>query len=272
MYLQVFEIGSADDLVALDWFTEMRQSTWGSSEAAETVAQIVKEVAGEGDRAVVRYMQKWTDPEFDSNKIRVSSELMVQSLRELNTSLRDAIKSSINNVQTYQQHIRPADIDPILVGDAQVGLRYTPVPSVGLLVPGGKAAYPSTVIMLAVPAMVAGVKPEQISVITPPPTRAKPNDEPGDVSKVVLAVCALLGISRVYRIGGAQGVAALALGTKSVDRVDMIVGPGNVYTQLAKQQLAGRVGIDGFYGPSEILTIADNTANPALVAMDSTLR
>jgi len=108
---------------------------------------------------------------------------------------------------------------------------------------------------------------KSISVATPPPTR-RPGEATGDVSPLVLATCALLGISRVYRIGGAQAVAALALGTKSVDPVDLIVGPGNVFTQLAKQQLAGRVGIDGFYGPSEIVTIADASADPARVASD----
>jgi histidinol dehydrogenase len=158
------------------------------------------------------------------------------------------------------------------IGGAELGLRFTPVDSAGLAVPGGRAAYPSTVVMLAVPAQAAGVRADAISVVTPPPTRSSGDSggeaSGGDVAPLVLAACALCGVERVYRIGGAQAIAALALGTESVEPVDMIVGPGNVYTQLAKLQLSGRVGIDGFYGPSEIVTIADGSADPQRVAAD----
>jgi histidinol dehydrogenase len=156
----------------------------------------------------------------------------------------------------------------VKIGGATLGLRFTPVESAGLTVPGGKAVLFSSLIMLAVPAMVAGVPPEAIAVVNPPPTRRA--DEPvDDISPLVLATCRMLGLSRLYRIGGAQAVAALAYGTRSVERVALIAGPGNVFVQLAKQQLAGLVGSDnGFYGPSEIVTIADGSARPERVAAD----
>lgn len=246
---------------------ELRASASIGGEEGKTVARIIDDVRRGGDPAVVRYMRQWTDPGFKASRIRVRESEMRAALRALDSAMRRTLETSIQNVTTYQDHIRPRDTSSIQIDGATLGLRFTPVSSVGLMVPGGRASYPSSVIMLAVPAIAAGVDVESISVATPPPTR-RPGEAGGDVSPLVLATCALLGISRVYRIGGAQAVAALALGTKSVDPVDLIVGPGNVYTQLAKQQLAGRVGIDGFYGPSEIVTIADASADPARVASD----
>jgi histidinol dehydrogenase len=159
----------------------------------------------------------------------------------------------------------PEAPQPIVHGGAEMGLRFTPVDSAGLAVPGGKAAYPSSVIMLAIPAIVAGVK--RLCVVTPPPTHSG-SGPAEDVQPLVLAACKLAGVRNVYRIGGAQAMAALAFGTESVQPVDMIVGPGNTYVQLAKAQLSGITGTDGFYGPSEILTIADETADVRRVAAD----
>ncbi|MCE9589297.1 MAG: histidinol dehydrogenase [Planctomycetes bacterium] len=245
----------------------LRASASVGGEEGKTVAKIIDDVRRRGDRAVVGYMRRWTDPKFSASRLRVEPSEFRSALRGLDSAMRRTLETSIQNVRAYQGHIRPRDPSPIVLDGATLGLRFTPVSSVGLVVPGGRAAYPSTVIMLAVPAMAAGVPVEAISVVTPPPTR-RAGELVGDVSPLVLATCAMLGIERVYRIGGAQGVAALALGTKSVSPVDLIVGPGNVFTQLAKQQLAGRVGIDGFYGPSEIVTIADASADPARVASD----
>jgi len=267
MGIPVFEIRDPLDLDSLAWFSQLQQGTSLNSEAAGVVAQIISDVQAQADQAVVRYMQQWTDPGFCVEQIRVSADALDQSLKNLNQPIRQALQRAIRHVRAYQQHIKPVDPKPLKLDGAELGLRFTPVSRVGLLVPGGKAAYPSTVIMLAVPALVAGVDPDSISVVTPPPTR-QADQAPQDVSPLVLAACAMLGIKRVYRIGGAQAVAALALGTPTVHPVDMIAGPGNVYTQLAKIQLQGSVGIDGFYGPSEVLTIADESANPDLVAAD----
>lgn len=246
---------------------QLRESVSLTGEAAQTVGKIISDVRLEGDDAVVRYMRRWTDPQFDASRIAVTASELTRALEQLSPELREALELAIAQVRAYQRHIRPADPKPVVLGGAELGLRFTPVASAGLAVPGGKASYPSSVIMLAVPAIEAGVPVDKLSVVTPPPTRK--GDEPvGDVSALVLATCSLLGIKRVYRVGGAQAIAALALGTKTIEPVDMIVGPGNVYTQLAKLQLAGQVGIDGFYGPSEIVTIADSTAHPARIASD----
>jgi histidinol dehydrogenase len=245
----------------------LRPPVGHDTEAARTVASILADVREHGDEAVVRYMRKWTDPEFDKARIRVSEQELDQAERTLAPELRKALTSAIENVRAYQSHLMPAQPAPIVHGGAEMGLRFTPVDRVGLAVPGGTAAYPSSVIMLAVPALVAGVSPDDICVVTPPPTRS--GEEPAkDVAPLVLAACKLVGIRNVYRIGGAQGMAALAFGTETVRPVDMIVGPGNTYVQLAKAQLSGVIGTDGFYGPSEILTIADSAADPRRVAAD----
>ena len=235
---------------------------------ARTVAAIIEDVKQHGDDAVVRYMRQWTDPRFDADRIRVATDELVRAEKSLDLPLRDAIADSIDHVRRYQQHIKPPDPAPITIDGAELGLRFTPVECVGLMVPGGTAVLFSTLIMLAVPAIVAGVDPKRLSVVSPPPTPG-PGEEPGDISPIILAACAMLGIETVYRIGGAQAVAAMAFGTQRVRRVDMLAGPGNVFVQLAKAQLAGFVGTDGgFYGPSEIVTIADETADASKVAAD----
>ena len=268
MTLPVFNLATDEGKAGFNARLEhLRESTSASGEPARVVAQIIDDVRRDGDDALVRYMRKWTDPHFSADRIRVCEEDIAHALEKLDPSMREALETAIDHVRVYQAHITPDDPNPVTIDGAEMGLRFVPVNSAGLAVPGGKASYPSSVIMLGVPALVAGVKASNISVVTPPPTRSG-DEEVGDVSPLVLATCGLLGIERVYRIGGAQAMAALALGTSSVESVDMIVGPGNVYTQLAKQQLSGVVGIDGFYGPSEIVTIADETADPARVASD----
>lgn len=267
MKLPLVELKSPADLQSQPWFKDLRQSAIPGGEVASTVASIIDDVRQHGDDAVVRYMQKWTDPAFSADRIRVKPAEMKKALDALAPAMRKVLEESIDHVMRYQRHILPKDPPIITIDRAELGLRWTPMASVGLAVPGGKAAYPSSVIMLAVPALAAGVDPSKISIVTPPPTRH--GSEPaGDIAPLVLATCALVGIERVYRIGGAQAMAALAYGTKAVEPVDFIAGPGNAYTQLAKQQLMGRVGIDGFYGPSEIVIISDATPNPTRVALD----
>jgi len=266
--LPTFDLSSAAGRNALTAQIErLRPPVGHDGEAARTVAEINADVRAHGDDAVVKYMRKWTDPAFDAARIRVPEAELDAAERGLSPALRAAILGMIDNVRTYQTHLLPQAPAPIVHGGAELGLRFTPVDSVGLAVPGGTAAYPSSVVMLAIPAIVAGVDPERISVVTPPPTHTG-SGPARDVAPLVLAACKLSGIRHVYRVGGAQGMAALAFGTQSVPAVDMIVGPGNSYVQLAKAQLAGVIGTDGFYGPSEILTIADASADPRRVASD----
>jgi histidinol dehydrogenase len=170
----------------------------------------------------------------------------------------NALKRSIAQVKEYQVKILPQSPAPVSRNGVELGLRFTPLDSAGLYFPGGKASYPSSLIMLAVPAQVAGVK--RIAVCTPPSKYGR--------SDLVLAACHELGLTQVYRAGGAAAIAAMAFGTDTIPAVDKIVGPGNTYVQLAKRALAGCVGLDGFLGPSEIVIVADETGNPAYIAAD----
>ncbi len=266
--LPVYDLSVTEGRNALTRQIErLRPPVGHDTEAARTVAAIVDDVRQHGDDAVTRYMRKWTDPAFASERIQVTQAELDAAESALPKELRAAIEGMIDNVRVYQSHLMPRAPGVVTHAGAEMGLRFTPVDSVGLAVPGGTASYPSSVVMLAVPALVAGVPAERIAVVTPPPTRS--GDAPArDVAGLVLAACKLCGLSRVYRIGGAQAMAALAFGTATVPPVDMIVGPGNTFVQLAKAQLSGVVGTDGFYGPSEILTIADEHSDPRRVAAD----
>ena len=169
-----------------------------------------------------------------------------------------AIRRSIAQVREYQMHILPKDAPTLHRPGLEMGLRFTPLDSVGLLVPGGKASYPSSLIMLAVPAQVAGVG--RIVACSPPSRYGR--------SDLMLATYHELGLTEVFRAGGAGAVAAMAFGTATIPRVDKIVGPGNTFFQLAKRALAGCVGIDGYLGPSEILILADDSGRPDYIAAD----
>lgn len=243
----------------------LRAETASSGHVAETVAEILEDVKTNQDDALVKYMRKWTNPEFTHDMIRVKPDELAAAEASLPADLREAFEHAIANVRAYQQHVMPADPPTVEIDGAQLGMRFTPMHRAGLHVPGGRAAYPSSVIMLAVPAQVAGVK--ELPIVSPPPTTT-PDQPAGDISPLVLGVCNMLNITEVYRIGGAQAIAALAYGTPSVKPVDFIAGPGNSFTQQAKKQMFGLIGIDGFCGPSEIVVLADESANPAWIAAD----
>ncbi len=267
--LPIYDLATADGREGLEGcLARLGATASHDSEAARTVAQILADVREHGDEAVARCVARFTDPSFTADRIRVSPDEIAGACERVDGTLMEAIEAAIGQVEAYQRHILPCDPEPIRLGGAELGLRFTPVERVGLVVPGGTAVLFSTLVMLAVPALVAGVGPGRISVVHPMRTRR--GDEPvQDVSPIVLATCRRLGIERVYRIGGAEAVAALAYGTETVEPVDLIAGPGNVYVQLAKAQVAGVTGTDGgFYGPSEIVTVADETASPACVAAD----
>jgi histidinol dehydrogenase len=220
---------------------------------ANRVRTIVEDVAKRGDEALIECTKKFDSVELTPAQLRVTPEELKNAHSQIDASLLESLRKAIDNVKQYQSDI--------FIGnrDLPAGIKYTPLKRVGLCIPGASAPLPSTVIMTAVPAMVAGVK--EIAVISPP----RHNDT---IHPVIMAVCHELGIDEVYRIGGAQAVAALAWGTETITKVDKIVGPGNDYVQLAKKEVFGLVDMDSFAGPSDVLIIADDNANPAWVAAD----
>ncbi len=233
----------------------------GKGELAKQIASVQKilaDVSQRGDAALVDSARQFDDPDFRADQIRVSAKEMAEAHSRTPAKQLDAIRRSIAQVREYQQHIMPSEITPLKRPGVQLSMRFMPLDSAGLYFPGGKAAYPSTLIMLAVPAQVAGVK--KIVVCSPPSKFGKID--------LVLAACHELKLTEVFRAGGAAAIAAMAFGTQTIPRVDKIVGPGNVYVQLAKRALAGCVGIDGFLGPSEILVLADETGNAKFIAAD----
>jgi len=218
----------------------------------QKVIKIIAKVEKDGDKAIVEFTNKFDRVKLTPNKLRVSKEELKKAHDEIDKELLGSLRCAIDNVRKYQEEI--------FVGKSIPGkIKYTPVERVGICVPGASAPLPSTVIMTAVPAQIAGVK--ELAVISAP--RYK-----GSIHPTILAVCYELGITEVYRIGGAQAVAALAYGTENIKAVNKIVGPGNQWGQTAKHLVSAKVGIDSIAGPSEVLIIADDSANPAWVAAD----
>lgn len=222
------------------------------------VQAIMADVAKRGDDALVESARKFDDPNFTADQIRVKPDEMREAAGRVTKDQMSALRRSITQVREYQSHVMPKSPPLLKRPGVELGIRFTPLESAGLYFPGGKASYPSSLIMLAVPAQVAGVK--KVVVATPPSKYGR--------SDLVLAACHELGLEHVYRAGGAAAIAAMAFGTKTIPAVHKIVGPGNTYVQLAKRLLAGCVGIDAFLGPSEIVVIADDSGNPAFIAAD----
>jgi len=224
------------------------------SEENQQVVEILRNVAERGDEAIAEYTEKFDGIRLEPEEFRVSKDELDKAHRQVNQDVLASLRQAIDNVRAYQKEIL---LDK---HNAPRGIRYTAIGRVGICVPGASAPLPSTVIMTAVPAQVAGVK--EIAVVSPPRHQ-------GSIHPVILAVCRELGIDEVYRIGGAQAVAALAAGTATIAKVDKIVGPGNKWVQAAKKNVSGDyVGIDSIAGPSEVLIIANEEANPAWVAAD----
>jgi len=247
----------------IDFYTKLskiRQKVIGASELTQgqlaDLAEIIANVKQNLDLAVIEYTKKFDNVTLSCDDFLVSEEEIEKAHKQIDKGLLTSIKKSIANVRKYQQEIFNANSKTCSNG---TGIKYTPLKRIGICVPGASAPLPSTVIMTAIPAQVAGVK--EIAVISPP--RYK-----GTIHPTILAVCAELQIYEVYRIGGAQAVAALAFGTPTVANVDKIVGPGNQWVQNAKKMVMGQVGIDSIAGPSEVLIIADDSANPKWVAAD----
>jgi histidinol dehydrogenase len=229
-----------------------------SQDVEQAVRAIIGDVAARGDAALTELTQKFDRLDLRKNPMRVSAAELAAAEKQCNPKALDALKLARDRIEAYHVRQKPKDdsfTDPLGV---QLGSRWSAIEAVGLYVPGGTAAYPSSVLMNAVPAKVAGVP--RLVVVVPAPG--------GKLNPLVLAAAKLAGVDEIYRIGGAQAVAALAYGTETIKPVAKIVGPGNAYVAAAKRIVFGKVGIDMIAGPSEVLVIADETGNPDWIAAD----
>ena len=223
----------------------------------QTVVEVLRGIRQRGDEAVATYTERFDRVSFRPDEFRVSGDELARAHASMDTKLLATLREAIENVRAYQAKIFLGHNSSFSDG---TGIRYTPIRRAGVCVPGASAPLPSTVIMTVVPAQVAGVR--EIAVVSPPRFE-------GSIHPVILAVCHELGIDEVYRIGGVQAVGALAYGTQSVRKVDIIVGPGNSWVQAAKKHVAGDyVAIDSIAGPSEVFIVAGAEADPAWVAAD----
>lgn len=247
----------ADFLSQLDRLLAWEQST--DSEVVTTVSAILEDVRQRGDAALLEYTAKFDRVEAASAaELELSSDELETALGAIDDSHRRALEAAADRVRAYAEHQKMESWSYTEADGTVLGQKVTPMDRAGLYVPGGKAAYPSSVLMNAIPAKVAGV-PELIMVVPTPG---------GDRNDLVLAAAAISGVDRVFTIGGAQAVAALAYGTDTIPRVDKITGPGNAYVATAKRMVYGVVGIDMIAGPSEILVVCDGKTDPDWIAMD----
>ena len=229
-----------------------------SVEIDDTVRDIIADVVARGDEAVIDYTSRFDKLDLTPQTMRISDDEIDRALETCRGETLDALELAKSRIEAYHQAQKPANYSTTDDAGVSMGWRWTAIQSVGLYVPGGTASYPSSVLMNAVPARVAGV--DRVVMVAPTPR--------GEVNPLVLAAARIAGVDEVYRIGGAQAVAALAYGTATIAPVAKIVGPGNAYVAAAKRRVFGQVGIDMIAGPSEVLIIADRHANPDWVAID----
>ena len=222
------------------------------------VAAIIAEVRAHGDAALCAYTEKFDRQSLTAETLRITTAEIDQACADTPADLHQALDVAAIRIEAFHRAQLPTDLQMHDDEGVTMGLRWTPLDSAGIYVPGGKAAYPSSVLMNAIPARVAGVG--RIAMCVPTPG--------GILNPLVLAAARRAGVSEIFRVGGAQAVAALAFGTETIAPVDRIVGPGNAYVAEAKRQVFGRVGIDGVAGPSEVLILADADNNPRHVAID----
>ena len=232
-------------------------SSYGTYE--QTVSEIVNNVKENGDKAVFEYTEKFDHFALNNGNIRVTEEEIKEAYKEIPEELIEVYRHSAANIRTFhEKQLRQSFIETRPDGSI-LGQRITPIEKAGVYVPGGKAAYPSSVLMNVIPAKVAGV---------PKIVMTTPCNKEGKVNAGTLVAADIAGVDEIYKVGGAQAIAAMAFGTESVPKVDKITGPGNIFVALAKKAVYGHVSIDSVAGPSEILVLADETANPRYVAAD----
>ena len=229
-----------------------------SKDVNDAVSTIIEDVRARGDTAVVELTNRFDKANVSETTLAFTAEEIAAAAAKVPAHVRAALQTAHDRIKAHHQKQKPQDQVYTDALGVTLGTRWTPVDAVGIYVPGGLASYPSSVLMNAVPAKVAGV--ERIAMVVPTPN--------GEINPAILTAAEIAGVTEIYRIGGAQAVAALAYGTPSIPRVDKVVGPGNAYVATAKRQVFGQVGIDMIAGPSEVLVIADSSANPAWVAAD----
>ena len=227
-------------------------------DVSAAVREIVARVKAEGDAAVADYTSRFDRHDLDTSGWQIGGDERAAALAGLEPGLRNALELAAERIHAYHAAQRPTDSETIDAAGVRMGARWRAVEAAGLYVPGGRASYPSSVLMNAIPAKVAGV--ERLVMVTPTPD--------GIINPLVLAAAELAGIDEIWRIGGAQAIAALAFGTDRIAPVDVIVGPGNAWVAEAKRQLYGVVGIDMVAGPSEIVVVADGANDPDWIAAD----
>jgi histidinol dehydrogenase len=225
----------------------------------EVVGEIIATVKQNGDRALLDYTEKFDRQVLTPEKLRVSGSELDAAYQQISQDLLHAIQLACQKIEAFHRQRIPRSWVQFEDDEVVLGKRYTPVDRAGLYVPGGRGAYPSTVLMNAIPAKVAKVP--RIVMVTPPGEDLK-------INPAVLVAAQEAGVEEIYRVGGAQAIAALAYGTETIPKVDVITGPGNIYVTLAKKMVYGKVGIDSLAGPSEVLIIADGEANPVYIAAD----
>lgn len=225
----------------------------------EAVRRILAEVKEKGDEAVLSYMSAFDGVSIPSERLRVSEEEIKRSYRQVSPSFRKALRKTRKNISAFQRRIKIKAPKGLCRDGKRLELLYRPIEKVGIYVPGGKASYPSTVLMCAIPARESGV--ERIIMTTPPA-------KDGQVSPERLVAARESGVDEIYRVGGVQAIGAMAFGTQTIPKVDKIVGPGNVFVTLAKKEVYGEVDIDMLAGPSEVVIIADDSTSPAFIAAD----
>ena len=225
----------------------------------ESVKRIVNDVKEKGDDALKFYSDKFEGTNLSVDNLRVKDTEIEEAYKKVSPDFLSAIKNARENIRVFQEYIRVRAPEPFYSNGIRITVNYKPIEDVGVYVPGGSASYPSTVLMNTMPARVAGVK--RVVVVSPP-------GKDGKISPERLVACRESNVDEIYMIGGAHAIAALAFGTKTIPKVDKIVGPGNLFVTLAKREAFGHVGIDILAGPSEVLIITDDTANPAYVASD----
>ena len=226
-------------------------------DVSDVVSEIIERVKGEGDCALYYFAEKFDRVKLDS--IRVSQEEISEARAAVEPEFIRILESAAENIRAFHEKQKNDGFELKEKDGVIVGQKVTPVDCAGLYVPGGTAAYPSTVLMDAIPAKIAGVP--RVVMVSPP-------DRQGKINPVILAAASVAGVDEIYKVGGAQAVAALAYGTETVPKTDKIVGPGNAYVAEAKRQVYGTVSIDMIAGPSEIMIIADGTNRPKDIAAD----